>query len=58
MSNKKLKKAVRERMSRTGETYSTARMRILNKLNANDGEAENPCPECIVDCDPHENPFH
>lgn len=28
-SNKKLKKAIRERMERTGETYSTARIHIL-----------------------------
>jgi len=31
-SNRKLKKAIRERMKRTGETYSTARMHILKKL--------------------------
>ena len=30
--SKKLKKAIRERMARSGETYSTARMHILAKL--------------------------
>jgi hypothetical protein len=31
-SSKKLKKAARERMKRTGERYTTARMEILKEL--------------------------
>lgn len=30
--NKRLKKSVRARMARTGETYSTARMHILRQI--------------------------
>lgn len=33
-----LKRAVRARMARTGETYSTARMRILARRTAREGE--------------------
>jgi len=37
MSNTKLKKAARARMKRTGESYTTARMHVLKKLQASDG---------------------
>lgn len=38
MSNKKQKKAIRARMMRTGETYSTARMNHLAKLGGGDSQ--------------------
>lgn len=34
--NKKLKKAIRERMKRTGERYTTARMHVIAKRRAVD----------------------
>jgi hypothetical protein len=38
--NKKLNKAVRERVNRTGESYTTARMHILAGLNPAEGAVE------------------
>lgn len=46
--NKKLKKAIRARQERTGETYSTARMHVLASLQADGTEARLP-PEVVVE---------
>jgi hypothetical protein len=42
--NKKLSKAIRERMARTGESYSTARMHVLAKIAGNGGDGAETTP--------------
>lgn len=44
MSNKKQKKAIRARMKRTGESYSTARMNHLAKLAGDRGGGDETTP--------------